>query len=295
VTRNGGTHTTHAVLGAGGVGLLVGGALARAGRDVVLLLRPQTLAAFDGTIRVDSVVLGDFVADARATTRLTERVDVLWVATKATQLDEALAAAPAEHVRTVVPLLNGVDHLAGLRERYPRVVAASISVESERVAPAQARQTSPFVRFAFGPGGETVAEELREAGFDDVTTGLPDVVVLWSKLAFLAPLALTTTAADAPIGLVRSAPEWRERLASCRDEVCAVAAAEGAPQDSQRLAALVEAAAPEMRTSMQKDVAAGRAPELDAIGGAVLRAADRHRISVPVTRELVELVASRPR
>src|SRR5581483_665008 len=48
----------HAILGAGGVGLLVGGALARAGADVLLLLRPETLEAFDGTIRVESAVLG---------------------------------------------------------------------------------------------------------------------------------------------------------------------------------------------------------------------------------------------
>ena len=34
----------HAILGAGGVGGLVGGALARVGADVLLLLQPETLA-----------------------------------------------------------------------------------------------------------------------------------------------------------------------------------------------------------------------------------------------------------
>jgi 2-dehydropantoate 2-reductase len=283
----------HAVLGAGGIGLLVGGALARAGRDVLLLLRPETLEAFGGTIEVESAVLGDFTAPARAATLLAEPVDVLWIATKATTLDAAVESAPPEHVSLAVPLLNGVDHVERLRRRYAHVLAATISVESERTAVGRVRQTSPFLRVVVGPGGEPVAEELRAAGLPDVSVGAGESAVLWSKLAFLAPIALTTSAAAAPVGDVRDDAAWRARLARCRAEVCALAAAEGAPQDERALAALVDAAAPEMRSSMQKDVDAGRPPELDAIGGAVLRAADRHGIPAPATAELVELVAAR--
>ncbi|HEY8703249.1 MAG TPA: 2-dehydropantoate 2-reductase [Gaiellaceae bacterium] len=285
----------HAVLGAGGVGLLVAGVLARAGRDVLLLLRPEALTAFDGTIAVESVVLGAFAAPARAAPRLDEPIDVLWVATKATALDAALELAPPERVRVAVPLLNGVEHVARLRERFQHVVAASISVESERLAPGRVRQTSPFLRVVLAPGGEALAAELREAGLEDVSVGVGEAAVLWSKLAFLAPLALATSAAGGPLGAVLGDTGWRERFERCRAEVCAVAAAEGAPQDAARLEALLEAASPEMRSSMQKDVEAGRGPELDAIGGAVLRAARRHEIAVPATEELVALVEARPR
>jgi len=266
---------------------------ARAGRDVLLLLRPEALTAFDGTIAVESVVLGAFAAPARAAPRLDEPVDVLWVATKATALDAALELAPPERVRVVVPLLNGVEHVARLRERFQHVVAASISVESERVAPGCVRQTSPFLHVVLAPGGEALAAELREAGLEDVSVGAGEAAVLWSKLAFLAPLALATSAAGGPLGAVLGDTGWRERFERCRAEVCAVAAAEGAPQDAARLEALLEAASPEMRSSMQKDVEAGRGPELDAIGGAVLRAARRHGIAVPATEELVALVEAR--
>ena len=37
-------------------------------------------------------------------------------------------------------------------------------------------------------------------------------------------------------------------------------------------------------SSMQRDIAAGRAPELDAIPGSVLRAAARHGLRVPDDR-----------
>ena len=41
---------------------------------------------------------------------------------------------------------------------------------------------------------------------------------------------------------------------------------------------------------MARDVAAGRPPELDAIGGAVLRAAARHGIATPTVARLVEAI-----
>jgi 2-dehydropantoate 2-reductase len=42
---------------------------------------------------------------------------------------------------------------------------------------------------------------------------------------------------------------------------------------------------------MQKDREAGLPLELDAIGGAILRAARRHGFEAPVTQELVDLIA----
>jgi 2-dehydropantoate 2-reductase len=44
---------------------------------------------------------------------------------------------------------------------------------------------------------------------------------------------------------------------------------------------------------MQRDVAAGRQPELDAIGGSILRAGDRHGFPVDSTAELVDEVRAR--
>jgi ketopantoate reductase len=42
---------------------------------------------------------------------------------------------------------------------------------------------------------------------------------------------------------------------------------------------------------MQKDVAAGRTPELDAISGPVLRCGSKHGIDVSATRALVDHIA----
>jgi 2-dehydropantoate 2-reductase len=286
----------HAILGAGGVGGLLGGALARAGRDVVFLLRTETLARHPPRIRVDSATLGDFEADVELASELDREVDVLWVAPKAPQLEAALSLAPPERVRdaVVVPMLNGIDHLARLRERYERVLAAAIRVESERVEPGVFRQPSPFARvdLAPGPGSDEVAGELRAVGLQ-VEVGTDEATVLWEKLALLGPLALTTTAAGTPAGAVQATPEWSERLFGCHREAAAVAAAEGASLDGPALQALLGTPLGEMRTSMQKDFEARRPLELDAIAGPITRGGARHRIPTPVTAELVRLVEQR--
>jgi 2-dehydropantoate 2-reductase len=170
--------------------------------------------------------------------RFTAPGDVLWVASKAAQLVAALELAPADRVghAAVVPLLNGVDHVAVLRARYDRVLAAVIYVESERLEPGLVRQPTPFARVVVGPGSrqEVIADELRGAGFE-VALASDEPTLLWEKLALLAPLALTTTARGAPVGVVQADPDWNARLVGCHDEAAAVAIAEGAKLDPPKL------------------------------------------------------------
>ena len=100
----------HAVLGAGGVGTFLGAALARVGRDVLLLMREESLAAYGGVVHVESALLGDFEAEVPAAASLDRDVDALWVTTKATQLAGAVERVPATDA-VVVPLLNGLEHV----------------------------------------------------------------------------------------------------------------------------------------------------------------------------------------
>jgi 2-dehydropantoate 2-reductase len=279
----------HAVLGGGGIGGLIAAALARAGRDVVLLLRQETVTTYGGCLEVESAVLGNFEVGVPAAARLEREIDVLWVAVKAVHLEPALELAPSERVgnAVVVPFLNGVDHVALLRTRYQNVIAGAIRVESERVPAWRIRQTSPFVRVELN-GSEAVADELRAVGIETRVRN-HEQTLLWEKLVFLAPMALATTALDAPYGSVRN----DERYRGCQDEALAVAHAEGAKVDTEALRALAAAAPDSMRSSMQKDVSAGRPPELDAIAGPILRGGERHGIRVVATAELARLVKAR--
>jgi 2-dehydropantoate 2-reductase len=72
-----------------------------------------------------------------------------------------------------------------------------------------------------------------------------------------------------------------------------VAVAEGAQIDPDRVIAELDATHAALGSSMQRDIAAGRPPELDAIPGAVLRAADRHGLRCPTIEQLVGQIAVR--
>ncbi len=288
----------HAILGAGAVGGLVGTALAHEGDHVTLLVRPRTHTQHPGLLRLkrpyDSIE-----APVRIETRLAEPVDVLWVAVKSHQLVAALRAVPPGAViTTIVPLLNGIEHVNVLRLRFEheRVVPATILVESERLAPGRIVQRSPFVRLALSRIGEQklegVAARLRRAGFS-CEFQADEKTMLWSKLAFLAPFALIGTASDKDKQGIFADVAWRARLESAVGEACAVAAADGAVVDREKILAKLEALPATMRSSMQKDVSAGLMPELDAIGGPIIRTGRNYGFDVPATRKLVAEIEER--
>jgi 2-dehydropantoate 2-reductase len=291
-----------AVLGPGGVGGLLAGALEEAGTEVVVVARDSTAAVIaERGLHVESVSFGEFVAHPRAVERLEEPVDALIVATKAAGLKPALQRIATEP-RVVLPLLNGLDHIAVLRERFAAgsVLAGSIRVEADRPEAGVVVHTSPFllVDMACGepavrPAMEALAAALSEAG---VPVRMLDsqAQVMWSKLVRLNALACTTSAYDKLLGEIRSTPELRADLLGAIEEACAVARAEGAVDvDPDTAIAELDLAHDTLGSSMQRDIAAGRSPELDAIPGSVLRAAARHGLQCPTIERLVATIAER--
>ena len=297
-----------AVLGPGGVGGLIAGLLERAGTPVVVVAREPTAAVIsEQGLRVDSVSFGEFVTRPRTVTRLEEPVDVLIVATKASGLQAALERVVAQP-KLVLPLLNGLDHIAVLRERFgaDAVLAGTIRVEADRPEPGVVVHTSSFLLVEMAShdpdprsetsaraGMETLAQLLKDAG---VSVGVQEseAQVMWSKLVRLNALACTTSAFDKLLGEIRCTPELRVALVGAIEEGCAVGRAEGATDVDPAVAlGELELAHDTLGSSMQRDIAAGRSPELDAIPGSVLRAGARHGIECPTIERLVAMIAAR--
>lgn len=288
----------HAVLGAGGVGGLIAAVLAHSGDQVTIIVRSEALEQTPQELSLQSS-LGSFSVVVDRAAVVASPCDVLWIAVKATQLSTALNSVPKEaQIAAVVPLLNGIDHIQMLRGRFgkERVVPATIAVESERVSPGQIVHRSPFVRLRLFAGGKAALEpafnKFRAFGFDCAYIE-DEATLLWSKLVFIAPLALTTTAAGQAAGELLAAPEWRARLEACAREACSVAIACGAQVDPAAIIKALLGVPPGMRSSMQKDVAAGKPPELDAIAGPILRYGAQHGISVKATAELAAMIRKR--
>jgi 2-dehydropantoate 2-reductase len=296
-----------AVLGPGGVGGLLAGALQRSGEDVTVVARESTAATISAQgLQIESVKLGDFVSRPRAVARLEGPVDALLVATKAAGLQDALEridTAPA----LVLPLLNGLDHLAALRERFApsTVLAGTIRVEADRPKPGVVVHTSPFLLVEMASRYESASEGMGELARVLMDAGVKahgdwpisersEAQVMWSKLVRLNALACTTSAYDKLLGEIRSTPELRAELVGAIVEACAAGQAEGADDvDPAKAIAELERAHETLGSSMQRDIAAGRAPELDAIPGAVIRAAKRHGLECPTIERLVAKIRAR--
>ncbi len=291
-----------AVLGVGGVGGYIAAALAARGVPVTCVAREATVAVIrDRGLRLESAVLGNLTTHPRPVLRLDEEPDLLFVTTKATQLAGALERLPPGPLaRTIViPLLNGLEHMAVLRQRLGvRVVAGSIRIESRLEGSAHVVQTSPFALIRLASDGGVPPAELAAAAAAISGAGLAvevaasEGIVLWEKLARLAALACTTTLSRKSVGFVRTDPGWRALLTGAVREGVAVAAACGVPLDAAAQMKTIDAMPEQLTTSMYRDVAAGRRSELDAIAGAVVRAGQQHRIQSPILADLIGRIAA---
>lgn len=275
----------------------MGACLTRSGAPVTMVVRKAAVASYPAQLQLESP-FGNFALTV-ATSAEVPACDVLWLTVKATQLEDSLAAVKnPDSVRAIVPLLNGIDHLAGLRSRYgsEHVIPATIAVESERVAPGHVVHRSSFARLNVASAGRgllaSTLDQLQKIGFECRFID-HEPTLMWSKLVFLGPFALTTTASNKGTAEILSDPHWRDLGMACIREACAVAIAEGAQLNAEAVIAGLAKMPGNMRSSMQKDVEQGRAPELDAIAGPILRGAERHHIEIPATKNLVAAVEER--
>src|SRR5437879_3572681 len=288
----------HAVLGAGAIGGLVGTAVASLGEGVTVLVRPERLPGYPANLSVErpSGAIA-ITAPAKVSATLPNPVDVLWIATKTYQLRTALQAVQSLP-RCIVPLLNGVDHVEVLRAHFgrDRVLPATIAVEAERIAPGRFVQRSPFVNLNLPASGEQVlgaiVARLRDLEFT-CRFIQNEQTLLWSKLCFLGPFALVTSASGMNKGEIYADAEWKRKLMSAMAEACAVAKASGAEVDAAQVQAIFDGLPSGIRSSMQKDLASSRRLELDAIGGPIARGGERYGIDVSTTAALIAVIRAK--
>jgi 2-dehydropantoate 2-reductase len=286
----------HAVLGVGAIGGLVATAVASLGEGVTVLVRPEKLSGYPVNLSVERP-LGAITAPARAAATLTDPVDVLWIATKAYQLETALQAVQSLP-RCIIPLLNGVDHVEVLRAHFGRdlVVPATIAVEAERVGPGRFLQRSPFVNLNLAASGEpllgAIVARLRDLGFT-CRFIQNEHTLLWNKLCFLGPFALVTSASGMNKGEIYENAEWKGKLVSAMTEASAVAKASLAEVDPAQIQKIYDGLPSGIRSSMQKDLAAKRQLELDAIGGPIVRGGERYGIEVSTTAALIDVIRAK--
>lgn len=272
------------VLGAGALGGYFGGRLAEAGGDVALLVRPARAEALrrDG-LRIASP-FGDATLHPRVVTQATP-ADAVLLACKAWDLDAAMEAiAPAmAGGACLVPVLNGMAHLAPLEARFPgRVLGGLAKIQATLVPDGAVRHLNDWRWLTFGEldGGMSPRAEALAAAFAGakgvVAQAVPDIRQrMWEKLVHLGSAAIGTVLLRADVGaIVRAGGTALLHRVLARN--AAIAAHHGHPMTDAFLAeyrALFADSGSAYATSMLRDIGAGRRNEGEAVLGFLLEAA----------------------
>lgn len=285
---------TIAVIGAGGLGLVLAAALHEAGCEVTLCVRskPDSIRV-DSTPRarsatIDLTVVGDPAGCVP--------VDLVLLATKAT--DTPGTAPWFEHLvgpdTTVVVVQNGLDHVARLSGMVApeQVLPAVAYISAERVAPGHAvHAIGELLIVPAGSRGATVAEAFAAASIE--LRQDPDFgTVAWRKLlgnvAANPITALTLRRMD-----VFGDPDVRALAVGLLTEAVEVGVADGARLSTSHIddvLAMHDSMPAGSGSSMLYDRLAERRLEHEYITGAVVARAQQHGIDVPLNRAILALL-----
>ena len=290
-----------AVLGSGGIGGYYGALLAKAGHDVSFIARGAHLEAMqrrgltvrtpdgESTIRVT----------AAADTASVGPVDLVLFCVKSYDTEPAAQALKPLMARdtAVVTLQNGVDNVAAIAgvAGTRAVLPGAVYVALQLAGPGVVVRTGGEGKIVFGePGGaptdrvQRIASAFEASGIPhEVSTGIERV--LWTKFLFITGVGGVTALARSGIGPLLASLEGRALLAASCEEIAAVAGAERVllPADTVDLA--IEQAAtlpPQWRSSMARDLDAGRRLEVEALSGAVVRRGLKLGVPTPVHRTI---------
>lgn len=287
------------ILGAGAIGGYFGGRLADAGADVTFLVRPKRaeLLAREG-LRVKSMH-GDISRKVQLVTQdaLKPGFELVILTAKAYDLDSAIEAiAPAiEGGGLVLPLLNGMAHLAKLDARFgrARVLGGVAYIPVTLTADGTIRHLGEFHSIAFGPRDDSpqamalckaLAAEFARTPVN-VNPSPSIEQAMWDKWVSLASIAGMTCLMRAAVGDIVATDAGERLMLTMLSECASVARTEGHPvaeETLERHKKMLTQTGSTATASMLRDTENGGATEADHVLGAMLALAEKHALPTPL-------------
>jgi 2-dehydropantoate 2-reductase len=284
-----------AVIGSGGIGGYLAGALEQAGRPVTLCVRTP----FDRLVVTDAAGEREVPVRVVADPGEVGPADWVLVTTKAQDTAGAeswLRRLVAPETRVVV-VQNGVGQAERARPHLAEgvtVLPAIIYCSVERTAPGRiTHHGSTKMTVPAGPDGAAFAELFSGTPFE-ITQEADFVTVAWRKLLSNAVVNPITALTLRRIAIFND-PAIQDLARGLMDEVIRVANAEGARltgEDATRILEGYRRMTGDGGSSMLYDRLAGRPLEHAHLTGAVVAAAERHGIEVPLNRAILALAGA---
>jgi 2-dehydropantoate 2-reductase len=294
------------IVGAGAMGSLFGGRLARAGQEVLLydIYREHVEA-----MRRDGLVIEDLASGRQdvchpgATTAAEDLEDVeiliIFVKSAATEAVALQFSGITGGEAIAVTMQNGLGNEGILKEHFGegRTAAGVTSQGATFLAPGRIRHAGrgPTHLCMSDRNNEKLqgfVDALNAAGLEtDLEENIDDLI--WSKLIINVGINALTALAGLPNGRLLDFPDTKALMADLVAEAVAVAEKKGVRltyDDPLQMVYQVAEKTGGNRSSMLQDFDRKRPSEIDFINGAIVREAQALGLRVPVNQAFTRLV-----
>ncbi|MQT91005.1 ketopantoate reductase family protein [Pseudomonas helleri] len=285
------------IVGAGSTGGFFGAKLAKAGRDVTFLVRPQRLTQLEQHGLCVRSPAGDLDIKPQLITaaQIHSPFDIVLVAVKAYALESAIndMAAAIGPDTLILPLLNGMRHMELIAEKFgkDRLLGCACKVVTSLDESGRIIQQGMLNDITYGEldgsDSERVANVhafMRDAGFNAKTSNTISRD-MWEKWTLLAAMGSINCLMRGSIGDVVSVKGGREFADRVIDEVASIIQSVGCELSAPFLAEarrLLTLEGSPQTSSMYRDLTAGRAIEADQIIGDLLVRASAKGLKAPI-------------
>ena len=288
------------IAGTGGTGAAIGAFLASEGKDVTFIARGAHLETMkkNGLI-IDSGLKGHIeIKNVKAFEGkdINEKFDVIFICVKSYSLDDMVPVIKkASHSDTIViPILNMFKTGAKLKEQLPEVkfLEGCIYISAYIDGPGKIVHAGETFKVFFGnPYNENVKEGLMEQVVSDlrsagVTSDISDDILrdTFKKFSFISAFAAAGAFYDTDAGASHREGEEREFYKSLVREIIEVGKAMGvntSPTLFEEDMATIDSFGDDIKTSLQRDLEAGKNSEIDTLIFGVSKLGKQYGISTP--------------
>lgn len=308
------------VIGAGGTGGAIGSHMAQAGKDVAFIARGSHLAAMKENGLTVNRPDGEFVVDPVSAYTTDEFIDlcvesnkaggdvkpdVIFVCVKGYSIEDTIPfiRAVAGRDTIVIPILNIFGTGSQMQKKLPDITVTDgcIYVASEISEPGHILMKGTILRVVFGlrkdrkhlsekiiPVLERVRDDLCSSRIEGILSDNIERDTL-RKFSYVSPQGACGLYYDVPVGAVQKPGEIRECFAELIREISDLADAMGigfgediVPVNLNITAGL----SPDMTTSLQRDVAAGKDSEIDGLIYEVVRMGEKYGVRTPLYEKI---------
>ena len=294
------------IIGAGGTGGCMGAYMTKAGKDVTLIARGAHLKAMqENGLRMETTAKGSFVVeDIKATDmeHYEEKPDVIFVCVKGYSLEETIPfiRRVAKPETVVIPVLNIYGTGGRMQKELPELLVTDgcIYIVGMIKEPGCLFQSGNLFRVVFGV---REPEEYRQV-LADIKKDLEDSEIecvlsdnirkdAMRKFSYISPAAACGQYYRAASDDIQKPGEIRETFKTLISEIMILSKAMGITFEEDMVAnnvAIMDSLAPGVKTSMQRDVEAGKKSELDGLVYSVASLGEEYGVSLPMYQKISE-------